>query len=241
MATAEASGYSRENAERFGWHSVGGELAPHRVQLLDRCVVGSSVLDAGCGGGGYVDYLARKGLDAVGADKHPTFLGVARERGFLGKFVEADLTDRLPFADQAFETTYCFDVLEHVDDRAALRELARVTRRRLILTVPQEDRWMQRHGLRFFTYQDPTHLRYYTPESLCELAASIHPAKVEVTGECPVHVRQIARTMLQPASKYPLLTRLYRRAFEFLLFRATEPEIFVNLVAVIDLTPEANG
>jgi len=42
--------------------------------------------------------------------------------------VQADLTD-LPFADAAFDLVLCSHVLEHVpDDRAAMRELARVVR-----------------------------------------------------------------------------------------------------------------
>ena len=52
---------------------------------------------------------------------------------------------RLPFADGSFDTTICFDVLEHVaDDGQTIRELARVTRRRLVLAVPQADQWMWR-------------------------------------------------------------------------------------------------
>ena len=163
-------------------------------------------MPTGCGGGGYVEYLLKKGYDVVGIDKIDAFIDEANRRGLTGHIYQADLAEQLPFGEKSFDTTICFDVLEHVDDEFAIRELALVTRKRLILTVPQEDRWLPRYNLAFAHYRDATHLRYYTPESLRELAAGIHPAKVEITGECPVHVRQIARTMLQPASKYPLLT-----------------------------------
>src|SRR5438045_5722333 len=120
------AGYSIENARKFGWASIGGPLDPEKLETLDKYVVGPRVLDAGCGPGGYVDYVARKGLDATGIDKFPMFLEVAKEKGFQGTYTQGSLTDTLPFADGAFDTTICFDVLEHVDDEVVLRELARV-------------------------------------------------------------------------------------------------------------------
>lgn len=232
------AGYSLENAARFGWDSLTGELLPERAALIDRHVVGPAVLDAGCGGGGVVDYLCRKGFDATGADKFGMFLGVAAEKGFRGRFVQADLTDRLPFPDKSFDTTVCLDVLEHVtDDRAAVRELARVTRRRLLVTVPQEDRWFGPYRLIPATYKDPTHLRYYTPDTLRALAATAGPVRVEVAGEQTIPVRYLAADYLAPRGRNRLLTRLYGRAFRFLLLRSPEPDISMNLAAVIDLAP----
>ena len=130
------------------------------------------MLDAGCGGGGFVDYLARQGFEATGLDKHEIACR-RRQRQFKGRFVQADLAQRLPFADGSFDTTVRFDLLEHVaDDGQTIRELARVTRRRLVLAVPQEDQWMWRCRLILYPYRDATHLRYYTPESLRALDAS---------------------------------------------------------------------
>jgi SAM-dependent methyltransferase len=236
--SATTAGYSLENAARFGWNSLDGDLLPERAELLRRYVVGSTVLDAGCGGGGFVDYLCRQGYDATGMDRFDMFLGVAEKRGFKGRFLQADLTDRLPFPDKAFDTTICLDVLEHVaDDYAALRELARVTRKRIVVTVPQEDRWMAPYRLVLATYRDPTHLRYYTPERLCELCMSVSPAKAEVFGEQLVPIAHLARTMIQPAGRNPLLTRAYRWLFKFLVVRSPVPDVYMNLAAVIDLEP----
>ncbi len=56
--------------------------------------------------------------------------------------VLADLT-AIPFADDSFDLVVCFHVLEHIiDDRAAVRELARIVGRegRAITVVPRDDR-----------------------------------------------------------------------------------------------------
>lgn len=237
--SAPAAEYSVANATRFGWGSVTGALSRERLRLLDRCVVGTRVLDAGCGGGGYADYLAGAGKDVVGVDKFDMFLGVARERGFRGTFVQADLADRLPFADAEFDTTYCFDVLEHVDDVAALRELARVTRRRLIVAVPQEDRRPDQYMLTYCPYLDQTHLRYYTPDSLRALAGTVNPERVEVLPESRVPLETLVRNEFRIASRVPGLSTLYNRLFRFLAGRAVGPDWHVGLVAVIDLRPPA--
>ena len=77
-----STGYSLENARKFGWASIGGPLSPEKLEVLDKYVVGPRLLDAGCGAGGYVDHFARKGWDATGVEKHSMFLcfSVARTR-----------------------------------------------------------------------------------------------------------------------------------------------------------------
>lgn len=239
MSTAAAAdGYSLENAALFGWNSVSGDLLPERVELLNTYVVGDTVLDAGCGGGAFVDYLAGQGFHATGLDKHDIFLRVARERRFRGRFVQADLAQPLPFADASFDTTVCLDVLEHVvDDRQSIRELARVTRRRLLIAVPQEDQWMWRYRLIFYPYRDPTHRRYYTPESLRALATCVPARRVEVFGEQQIFLQDLALQLLHPRSRYPGMTAVYQRLFRFLVLRSSSSRLHQNLAAVIDLQP----
>ncbi len=171
----ELGGYSLENAMRYQWSSVSGELNPGRTALLDEHLIGPRVLDAGCGGGGYCEYLAQKGFEPVGIDLHDTFLETARQRFPRLDFRAADIT-RLPFPDASFDSVFCFDVLEHVDDRAALSELIRVCSKRLILAVPRRGDEMLPFNLVFSTYIDTTHLRYYTDESLLSLIGQVAPS-----------------------------------------------------------------
>jgi SAM-dependent methyltransferase len=134
---------------------------------LDRivgAVEGGSVLDVGCGTGYVLDHLKRElaYLDLTGVDfiveegtraRHPDI-----------RFEQASI-EKLPFADASFDTVICTHVLEHIlDFRQALSELRRVTRRKLILVVPQEReyRFTFNPHLHFFPYPH-SFLRYLTP------------------------------------------------------------------------------
>lgn len=180
--------YSLENAEKFNWSSISGNLNPERVNHLEKYLVGEKILDAGCGGGAYVEFLSTKGLDVTGVDKYDQFLQVARQKGRQGTYIQADI-GQLPFSDKNFDCTYCFDVLEHVDDQAALKELARVTSKRIIFTVPQKDETMYKYGLLLYPYQDPTHLRYYNENTIEELTQKIYHSHLHIfsEGHVPLH------------------------------------------------------
>ncbi len=85
------------------------------------------ILDAGCGTGNNLAHLARLGRP-VGVDLSEDALALSRTRGVT--VVRGSLM-ALPFPDAAFDGVTSFDVLYHrwvVDDRAAVRELARVLR-----------------------------------------------------------------------------------------------------------------
>lgn len=252
--------YSLENAERFGWSSMGGELNVERVSHLDRFLVGKRVLEAGCGGGGYVDFLSRKGLEVVGVDRHEQFIQNAPKQGFRGEYIQADVTN-LPFGDKTFDCTYSFDVLEHVDDLLAIRELARVTVRRLIFTVPLVDDAVRKYGLTFPTYTDPTHLRYYTEASVRDLCENVSHSGVTIIPEGVLQLRTLVeesleaeplrynREILRLKSSGRLLNRILARLSDLIVTslldfnaiprvvvnQASYKKIYPEVVAVVDL------
>lgn len=122
--------------ERHPWY--GGRLAVIAAEL-DRVELpeDARILDAGCGTGGVLAHLAGLG-EAVGADPDPEAVAAAREQAPDAEVHVADAA-ALPFAAGSFDLVCCLDVVEHVDDDAAvLRELRRVARPdgRLLLTVP---------------------------------------------------------------------------------------------------------
>jgi len=99
------------------------------------------ILDAGCGTGrNLIEYGALG--EATGVDASQRAVDYCRERG-LDDVVLASL-EQLPFADGRFDLIVLADVIEHVDDDAAvLRELRRVASPGavLIATTPAY-RWL---------------------------------------------------------------------------------------------------
>ena len=163
--------YTVEDGCRYGWGSLTGDIREERKSYFAKYLVGDTVLDVGCGGGGYVEYVSRFNYQVVGLERNEQFLQVARSGSPKGTYVQGD-AEALPFRDRAFDSTYCFDLLEHVNDVIAIRELTRVTKDRVIVAVPKEDDLLFEFGLTFGHYIDGTHLRYYTEQSLGELIAS---------------------------------------------------------------------
>jgi SAM-dependent methyltransferase len=253
--------YSIENAQKFNWSSVSGNLNSERVSHLEKYLIGKKILDAGCGGGAYVEFLAQKGLEVTGLDKHDQFLQLAREEGRIGTYIQGDITN-LPFPDKAFDCTYCFDVLEHVNDNLAIKELARVTANRLIIAVPKEDEVMHNFNLTFLHYQDKTHLRNYTESSLKELFCNINNCNIKIFPELAIPTQNLVRELIQfnvddfaknhmRSSILKIKLRrffgfgnsnsqsLYQEFYDFLtndlLDKASYQDIPTGLVAVVDL------
>ncbi|HVE68494.1 MAG TPA: class I SAM-dependent methyltransferase [Solirubrobacteraceae bacterium] len=103
-----------------------------------------TVLDAGCGDGHVTEWLHRglhRGLPGArisGVDVSADALARARGRVPAAELGVADVHD-LPYGEGEFDLVVCTQVLEHVaDPRAALDELRRVSRARVLVTVPHE-------------------------------------------------------------------------------------------------------
>lgn len=127
------------------------------ARLLDRWLPPAEAprraLDAGCGTGRNLRFLSERlgGPErVVGLDYSALALDCCVERGFSGRLTRGSV-NALPFADAAFDLVTAFDVLvtQGVDDRAALREFARVLRPggRLLLRVAAYDWLRGRHDL----------------------------------------------------------------------------------------------
>jgi SAM-dependent methyltransferase len=99
----------------------------------------STVLDAACGTGRVTALLRRNGFRSIGCDISIPMMTVARQRmtslGYEVPFVASDAL-HLPYASKSFDVTTCIGLLMHLDTEArvaVLRELARVTRQRLVV------------------------------------------------------------------------------------------------------------
>jgi cyclopropane fatty-acyl-phospholipid synthase-like methyltransferase len=106
---------------------------------------GDHVLEIASGSGGPALYLARKyGCRITGLDINEEGIKAANQQALDAKvadikFQSADVNQRLPFENEAFDAVMCIDSMNHFPDRpSVLREWHRVLKagRRILFTDP---------------------------------------------------------------------------------------------------------
>jgi len=127
------------------------------------------VLDFGCGAGALVRALHSRGRTAYGLEL---------DRGDIRHSLRDDVisTVRLydgsfpaPFPSKSFDTLVAVEVIEHIEDYcAALKEMARLTRDRLILTTPDMSAipLLYPHQAIPWHLLEATHVSFFTQNSL---------------------------------------------------------------------------
>jgi SAM-dependent methyltransferase len=136
-----------------------------------------TVLEVGVGEGEVSAHLRDlyAGASIVGADlPDPARHDDWRGRGVTGLF--ADIV-RLPFPGRSFDLIMAIEVLEHVPDpAAALRELARLGRGHLVLSVPREPVWraanMARGRYLSALGNTPGHIQHWSRRRFADLVSS---------------------------------------------------------------------
>ncbi len=135
-------------------------------------------LDAGCGEGFVAELLLRQfpGLRITGFDFNPASVALAEAKNPGATFVTASIFD-IPYPANSFDLVGCFEVLEHQQDpRAALRELLRVSRRHVLLSVPHEPYFCLANLARGKNLDihprgsDPDHRQFWTRASFRQFA-----------------------------------------------------------------------
>lgn len=99
-----------------------------------------SILDAGCGEGFVSDLLYRNidNICVTGLEYTEEALAIASQINNDIHFMKGDIY-QMPFGERSFDIVLCTEVLEHLENpEMALRELARVARYAVFLTVPNE-------------------------------------------------------------------------------------------------------
>jgi SAM-dependent methyltransferase len=153
-------------ADKHPDYAVRG-LNPHRVNAIERYAHGE-IIDVGCGNGRYVLHFADR-LRIRGIDYQAFDAWKARPE----LFSVADAQE-LTLPDASADTLVSFETLEHLPDpEKALREYFRVSRRGLILTVPncRITPGMRQSGLIYNHWVDRTHLNFWDLDSICALVA----------------------------------------------------------------------
>ena len=136
----------------------------------------SRILEVGVGEGEVATRVKQRwvGVPYVGIDLPDDQLSRTwRDAGLAGGF--ADIVD-LPFPDDSFDLILAIEVLEHVTDPAsALRELARIATRSLVLSVPREPVWRVANVARGKYLSDlgntPGHINHWSSRSFAGLVS----------------------------------------------------------------------
>lgn len=189
-----ASLYDREawfeGGERGGYANYDAQTEPS-LQLVEGLLsklgdgAGRSVLDVGCGYGTHLRMAFDRGWKPFGVEPSAHARRVARERhGDVANIVE-EIEDLVP---HEFDLILMLDVVEHLVDPYPLffrlfSKGAIGARSRIVLTTPNARSneaiadpagWPYRHP--------PSHLVYYSAESLKRLFARLRFTQVSVTG-----------------------------------------------------------
>jgi SAM-dependent methyltransferase len=203
------------------------------------------ILNAGCGAGSLTLRLLDAGYRVTSVDASEAF--VERVRALVGGRGPVELADlhSLTFEAGAFDGIVCGEVLEHLDDdRAAIREFARVLRPGgvVVASVPANP-W--RYD---WTDHWAGHRRRYTQEGFAERFAAAGFSDVDVTAYgfplLGLYHRQVYRRLLRrrlsadgadlgaPTGAMRLVSPLVRAAFELdTLFLGRRPGYFGLLVS----------
>jgi len=158
------------------------DLSPGSLAAVLEAVRGGSALDVGSGRGYLAGRLAgTAGRTVVGVDLQvepaPGRVRLVRAAG-----------ERLPFRAGAFDTVVCSHVLEHVQDAAAaLAELRRVARRRVVIVFPRQREYPFTFDLhlRFFPYAFSVHQLTRNPAGRCRLVDGDFVYVEDLDGPAP--------------------------------------------------------
>ncbi len=132
-----------ERREVWNQYDATGEIA-RKLPLVERLIPAevASLVDVGCGNGLLTGPLART-RRVVGIDLS---LAALKAIALPAPPLLCASADRLPLADRSFDLAFTSEMLEHLPNgiyEAALTELARVARRYVLITVPNNENLSQ--------------------------------------------------------------------------------------------------
>lgn len=114
------------------------------IQMLDPASAGKQLLEVGCGAGYSTQYLRRslaRDQQLRATDIGSSLLDAARTRNPETDFFQSSVY-ALPLEDKSVDSVVMLEVLEHLENpRAALAELSRIARQRVVISTPREPLW----------------------------------------------------------------------------------------------------
>lgn len=217
----------KTNGQKFGWGPGVASLNPEKADLLKRFAQGKC-LDIGFGSGVYTQHLQKLGHSVAGVDNENQFVQEAKVKYKKIKFLKASALN-LPFKNLAFNTAIAFDILEHLDDQAALKETFRVAKR-VIFSVPlKNQRILEQYGLSHAHYLDKTHLRVYSLKKIRSLAKSLNLKLVYLEKSLPLSISGLLINRLSQKNKFlKIILKVLLKPF------LPEPPLYSTIFGVIE-------
>ena len=127
---------SVQKFQNIGWEHPLEIMGFNKKMVMDNFRE-KSIVDIGCGDGFLLKELLGKYKDikVLGLDISSIALEKAKENGI--ESVLCDITERLPFEDNSFDSALLLDVLEHLfQPEPVLKEAVRVARDYVYISVP---------------------------------------------------------------------------------------------------------
>ncbi len=148
------------------------------IDMLAPDSAGADILEAGCGAGYSTKYLRTALMPSQrlrATDISASLLQAARQRNPAVEFFQSSIYG-LPLEDKSVDTVVTLEVLEHLDNPdAALAELARVARHRVVISTPREPLWcalnLARGKYPSSLGNTPGHIQHWSATGLKRLAS----------------------------------------------------------------------
>lgn len=183
----EVYGYSNQNNEwRYKLLSKITYLHPAWKENLESTVYylpkneGGKLLEVGCGAGGTLEVLTKKGWVTTGTDFDNEAVANAKSKGlnvFCGELFEQK------FPDESFDVVVMSHVIEHVPHPVELlMECRRVLKKNgtlTLLTPNANARGFSYWDRNWFALDTPRHLQIFTPKSLAIIAEKAGYIKIK--------------------------------------------------------------
>jgi SAM-dependent methyltransferase len=171
---------------------------------------GDRVLDLGAKWGGLAAAIQDEGgdVDYTGLDLSDANVGAASRAGL--RFVQGDVTRRLPFPDGSFGCVFALEILEHVTVPVVLlSEIRRVLadEGRAVVSVPSPYSWVEVARELLHRHDPEGHLNAFTTPVFENLAAL---AGLKVEGRWGTSIRIPKTLWLLPTNSILARSHIYR-------------------------------
>jgi SAM-dependent methyltransferase len=152
----------------------------------------ASVVDVGCGAGAYGPVLMATGHDWLGLESNAHCCGILERRQLPFRQVDLE-SGKLPCLEGEWECAICIEVVEHVKDpEAFVREIARITRGRVLFSVPNMELLPYLYDWRVVPWHllEADHKNFFTRASLRALLERyFRSVEILSYGEHPLKTR----------------------------------------------------